>query len=238
MSSGRGDDPGREYEVNSHRAHLAAYVLIAGLILELINAIIWYRGPEAIAEMVAVLLIVGGVWGELVFANKARIAGDKQLVQYEACAAEANSKALEAQVELEKLKAPRLLSEDQRARITEKMRQFAGQEFSGAVTTGISDAWTLWRLIAAVLREANWVFVSPAEGSFGGDPPASIPITARPGIGVMYPVGPHIMELLPAAKALAEALGADGVAAIDWPFEGVAAQAHPEAIRIEIEPKT
>jgi hypothetical protein len=44
--------------------------------------------------------------------------------------------------------------------------------------------------------------------------------------------------LLPAAKALAEALGADGVAAIDWPFEGVAAQAHPEAIRIEIEQKT
>jgi hypothetical protein len=46
------------------------------------------------------------------------------------------------------------------------------------------------------------------------------------------------MELLPAAKASAEALGAEDVAAIDWPFEGVAAQTHPKAIRIEIGPKT
>lgn len=194
MSSDGDDDPGRQYEVNSHRAHLAAYVLIAGLVLELINAVIWYRGPETIAEMAAVLLIVGGVWAEVVFGNRARVAGDKQLAQFEARAAEANSKALEAQVELERLKAPRLLSEGQRARIAEKMRQFAGQEFSGAVTMGVSDAWTLWRLIAAVLREAGWILIFPSGASFGGDPPASIPVTARPCVGVMWPMGPHTME--------------------------------------------
>src|SRR5216683_2290973 len=74
-----GGDPGGDYELNSHRAHLAAYFLIAGLILELVNAIIWYRGSETLAEMAAVLLIVGGVWGEVFFANRARLAGDKLL---------------------------------------------------------------------------------------------------------------------------------------------------------------
>jgi hypothetical protein len=70
---------GHEYEVNSHRAHLSAYILVAGLVLELINAAIWYKGPETLAEMAAVLLIVGGVWGEVFFGQRARIAGDKQL---------------------------------------------------------------------------------------------------------------------------------------------------------------
>src|SRR5258708_7089167 len=72
-------DSGHEYEVNSHRAHLFGYVLIAGLVLELVNAIIWYKGLETIAEISAVLLIVIGVWGEIFFANKARVAGDRQL---------------------------------------------------------------------------------------------------------------------------------------------------------------
>jgi hypothetical protein len=49
-------DPGGEYELNPHRAHLSAYVLIAGLIIELVNAIIWYRGSETLAEIAAVAL--------------------------------------------------------------------------------------------------------------------------------------------------------------------------------------
>ena len=34
-----GDDHGREHEVNSHRAHLSGYVLVAGLVFELVNAV-------------------------------------------------------------------------------------------------------------------------------------------------------------------------------------------------------
>jgi len=78
------DDFGGEYERHTHRAHIAAYVLIAGLILELVNAAIWFHGPETIASIVAVLLIVAGVWGEVHFGHKARLASDKQLAQYEA----------------------------------------------------------------------------------------------------------------------------------------------------------
>jgi hypothetical protein len=66
---------GDVYEVNSRRAHLFGYVLIVGLALEIINAVIWYKGSETIAEVIAVLLIVGGVWGELFFGQKARLRG-------------------------------------------------------------------------------------------------------------------------------------------------------------------
>jgi hypothetical protein len=40
------EDFRREYEVNSHRSHLSGYVLIAGLVLELVNAIVWYEGQK------------------------------------------------------------------------------------------------------------------------------------------------------------------------------------------------
>jgi hypothetical protein len=120
------DDFGSVYGVNSRRAHLSAYVLVAGLILELINAIIWYKGLETLADMTAVLLIVGGVWGEIFFGHKARIAGDKQLAQYEA-------RASEAQLALEKFKTPRSLSPVQQERITAKMKPFAGMPFDFSI---------------------------------------------------------------------------------------------------------
>jgi hypothetical protein len=118
MAEDEKGDLGGEYEVNSHRAHISAYVLIAGLILELANAIIWYRGPETLAEMAAVLLIVSGVWGEVFFANRARIAGDKQLAEYQ-------TRTAEAQLEAEKLKAQfawRFLPLEKMAELANKLR--------------------------------------------------------------------------------------------------------------------
>jgi hypothetical protein len=99
------EEAGYEYEVNSHRAHLSGYVLLAGLALEIINAVIWYKGLETIAELVAVSLIVGGVWGELFFGRKARIAGDKQLAEYKA-------RAAEAELQLEQVRFPRSLDSE------------------------------------------------------------------------------------------------------------------------------
>jgi len=100
MPEGSEPDFGSESELNSDRSHRAGLVLIAGLVLELINSIVWFHGPETIAGMVAVVLIVGGVWGELFFSHRARVAGDKQLAQYDARDAEANQKAKEAALEL------------------------------------------------------------------------------------------------------------------------------------------
>jgi hypothetical protein len=208
---------------------------------------------EQWGSAVANAVIALGIVGEVLFSRKdARIQTElrkrsngqlasaiESAAEAGARAAEANAKALEAQAELDRLKAPRLLSEEQRGRITEKMRQFADQEFTGAVTMGVSDAWTLWRLIANSLEGAGWVRASPSGQAFG-DPPASIPITARTGVGVLTPVGGRdfTIERVRIGQALAEAIAAEGIDAIWSPVSGSAVQANPRAIRIEIGPKT
>src|SRR4051794_7849037 len=129
MPDSRQEDFGREYDVNSHRALLAAYLLIAGLLVELINAVVWFEGAKTLAEIAAVLLIVAGVWGEVFFANKARQAGDKQLAQYEARSAEADQKAKEAEFALAQLEArlaPRRLTQEGQNRIAERISEYAG----------------------------------------------------------------------------------------------------------------
>ena len=147
---------GGEYEVNSHRAHLSAYVLIAGLILELVNSIVWYRGSETLAGMVAVLLIVGGVWGEVFFANRARLAGDRQLAEYQARAAEALQKAREAELELARLKAPRALTQEQRARIVGKLQQFSGTEYDITVSDVDPEILGFVFAVELVLSTSGW----------------------------------------------------------------------------------
>src|SRR5260370_2698046 len=70
MSNGGQNDFGHEYEVNSHRAHISAYVLIAGLVLEVINAVIWFHGPETIAGIVAVLQLSVAFGGKSILPTK------------------------------------------------------------------------------------------------------------------------------------------------------------------------
>jgi hypothetical protein len=102
-------------------------VLVGGLVLELVNAAIWYKGLETFAGMAAVLLIVGGVWGEVFFGQRARIAGDKQLAQYEMRAAEARAAAARAVLELEQLKRPRAFNVERFKEILDDSRALRGK---------------------------------------------------------------------------------------------------------------
>jgi hypothetical protein len=70
MSEGGKRDFGNEYELNSRRAHLFAYVLVVGLGFELINAVIWYKGPETLAEMAAVFLMLVALGGKFFLGTK------------------------------------------------------------------------------------------------------------------------------------------------------------------------
>jgi hypothetical protein len=149
MGDSGADDFGREYEVNSRRAHISAYVLVAGLVLELVNALIWYEAPKTLAEMSAVLLIVGGVWGEIFFGHKARVAGDNQLAQYAARTAEADARALEARLALEKYKAPRTLSLSQMSDIASKMSKWATLPRSGAIQSAAVFSVSTLRVMGA-----------------------------------------------------------------------------------------
>jgi hypothetical protein len=54
MSSNDDDDRFADaYERNTQREHISAYVLVSGLVLQLINAAIWFKGYETVSEMAA-----------------------------------------------------------------------------------------------------------------------------------------------------------------------------------------
>jgi hypothetical protein len=146
-------------------------------------------------------------------------------------AAKANARAVEAQAELEKFRAMRILSPEQHERIVEKLQQFPGQEFSGAIGMGVGDGALLWRHLAGILQRAGWTLVRP-PGSTTGDPPHTTPTLTTRGVIIMFSAR-KVVELLPRAQALAEAIAAEGIDAMWAPAHG-AVDSMPNAIRIEI----
>ena len=216
MSENREGDPGKEYERNTHRAHVAAYVLIAGLVLELVNAAVWYHGVETLAGIASVALIVGGVWGEVFFANKARLAGDKQLAQYEA-------RTAEAQLALERFRSSRRKDlEGKRDGIVEHLKPFSGTQFDCGMDRTSGEQADFWWDLQPMLIEAGWIHAqwtppqisnSIAEFTRQGDRPMSGVVAAQ---NVEIHLHPDRREqLLPAASALVTALSEAGIAAID-----------------------
>jgi hypothetical protein len=202
------------------------YVLIAGLILELINSVIWYHGVETVAAMLAVLLIVVGVWGEVFFGNKARSAGDAQLAQYEARTAEANARAAEAQrqgiearLELARVRTPRaiLFTEGPTAAfISNAARQFPGTNFdTGFDLNSGEQADFAWHLQSA-LTDGGWLHIPVLFITQGNARPISGSVGAT---NVEIHLHPQSRDaLLPAATALIEVLNKMGIAATDAGF--------------------
>jgi hypothetical protein len=204
------DDFGAQYEVNSHRAHLFAYVLIAGLIIELGAGVFWYRGIETIVGTAATLLIVIGVWGEIFFGQKARIAGDKQLAQFEARAAEANQRAQEAALELARLTTPRTISTEQKQRLIEAVQPFAGTPFV-LLLQPEPEPLALMEEICGALVDAGWTWLSWPS-------PIAFVRPGKPSVGMITGTGVRV-QLASSKKpewegpvlALANALAAVGL---------------------------
>jgi hypothetical protein len=147
MTEGTKADFGSKYEINSNRAERFGYMLLAGLAVELIFAFVLDRPPiEKISTIFADVLIVVGVWGEIHFGRIARVAGD-------GAQAEANSRAIEAELALAKFRQPRRLTEEQCKR---------GRDLSGrrsrqcARREGVSERRRRRSLDALVLDAASW----------------------------------------------------------------------------------
>jgi hypothetical protein len=68
--------------------------------------------------------------------NKEAVDARLQIAQANERAANAEKSAAEARLALEKMRLPRRLTEEQRARIADKMRAFAGTQFDVALNTG------------------------------------------------------------------------------------------------------
>jgi hypothetical protein len=222
MADGNDDDPlEQEYERNTLLEHICAGVLVVGLAAELVNAAIWFEGVKTIAEMFAISLIVLGVAGEVWFGNRARIAGDKQMAQYRARAAEADQKAQEAALELARLTTPRIIPLGQHKEIADSLRAFAGTRFDTAVALSDDEALTILEMIEAIVRAADWVQIDWREVP---TIPGSMPIVLnRPGLpsignasipGILIQFESDMQAALgPAATALATALVTAGVPA-------------------------
>jgi hypothetical protein len=116
--------------------------------------------------------------------------------------ADANARALEAQLALEKLKSPRTLGPDRQQVVADAAAPFAGQRYRAAISQGADDGW---ESLYATLRRSGWVYLPASMGM--GNPTAGIPIAAIPGIEIR--LDPAKREKLEAAAlALGNALHA------------------------------
>jgi F0F1-type ATP synthase epsilon subunit len=132
--------------------------------------------------------------------------------------AEANARALEAQLALEKLKQPRSLSEKQISVIVEKLMRFAGTNFDAAVIPGDPEAIIFLSHITAALEKAGWKWIEWAAPD--GQLSMTYSFLGKPSIGqlgffgVTLQINPTYDRALSApADALGLALIAEGIEA-------------------------
>jgi hypothetical protein len=95
-------------QFNSTWAERIASLIIIGLAVEIAAVFIFGKSFwEGAVTILANVLIVAGVWGELIFERRAKTAADGIVAQANARAAEANARAATAQLELRRLSEPR-----------------------------------------------------------------------------------------------------------------------------------
>lgn len=117
--------------------------------------------------------------------------------------AEANARAAAAQLELAKLKAPRTLSDEQIARIKEKVKFFEGQHFSVVTYWNLKEPTDLAKRIGDdALISSGWQYDNPPKGE------SFIGIVT----GVEIQLSDASSDLAKqAARALSKALEAEGI---------------------------
>jgi hypothetical protein len=135
--------------------------------------------------------------------------------------AEANARALEARVELEKFRAPRTLSAAQQARLAEQMKPFVGVRFDGAWASLDVEIDSFFTTLEDALKKAGWVSVSFVGGGiiYGRDARSSVGMANA--FGVVINIDPaKNPELMPAAYGLFLALLQEGIGVVFQPKVG------------------
>lgn len=140
----------------------------------------------------------------------------------DARAAEANRKAQEAELALVKFRKARGLTPEQAETVVEKIRSFSGTKFDVGHAPVGREQWDFMWQFEPVLAKAGWVHVDWV----GGEQFAKLNWTMQPRrygvanvVNVSIEVHPKSLEnLLPAAKALADALSETGIEATAGEF--------------------
>jgi hypothetical protein len=114
----------------------------------------------------------------------ARLEAEAQLAR--AATANATARALDAELALEKIKAPRLIGEEQRQRIIKKLRPFSGMRFDFAVRPD-PEPQSFTEQLAATLQASGWIRQAKQNAgslviTIPGEPPAAI-ATGFSGLG-------------------------------------------------------
>jgi hypothetical protein len=139
----------------------------------------------------------------------------------DARAAEASQKAAEAQLALEKFKAPRTISPDDHNRLVAALKPFAGIEFDAATNVQDNEQIHLLLAILDILVAADWKQIDWTYSAGGitykfGSGEGTPNIGATASYDVEIQVRQESLERLkPAAEALARALIGIGIAAHD-----------------------
>lgn len=128
--------------------------------------------------------------------------------------AEANARASEAQLALEKFKAPRSISSEQKSIMVETLRGFAGQKFDMAVNSGDPEAGLLLNAIEGVLLDAGWEQIDWKGGDLVFTRPSRKVVGLISMIGVFVQIEKNKIEPFEAAAVtLAGSLSLEGIIA-------------------------
>jgi hypothetical protein len=127
-------------------------------------------------------------------------------------AAEANARALEAQLALEKFKAPRVLADEEVQAIAEKLKPFSGQEFQIVTYWEMQEPLAFANQIYAALDLAGWKYIKLER--------ATVMLGGTEGVQVWtHPNADE--EVKKAADALTTALTGADVVAVVHKFQNV-----------------
>jgi hypothetical protein len=133
--------------------------------------------------------------------------------------ADANARALEARLELERFKAPRTISDDQKKALVANLKALAGTEFDAATNMNDKEQSQLLRQLMGILIEAGWKQVGWKYVTGGPMYKFGTFENSSPDIGMVtvYDVEIQVREeafarLQPAAEALMAGLNDIGIA--------------------------
>jgi hypothetical protein len=186
--------------------YIAAAFVLVGVIIESYELYLLIREGklrEKAVEFVGVMILVVGLAAEIL----AQVQSNNRTGLIISAL---NAQAAEAQLALEKLKAPRTLGPARQQAITAAAAPFKGQRYGAAISQAADDGIAFWESLYSALERAGWVYMPSTMGM--GNPVAGIPIAAIPGVEIVFDLAKE-QELAPAALALGNALHADGMVA-------------------------
>jgi hypothetical protein len=202
--------------------YIASAIVVIGILvesIELFRFVLLGKIRERMIEVVGLLLVVLGLAGEILTQVQSNnrtglIIGllNKQAKEASGQIAEANARALEAQLALEKFKSPRTISKWDLWNISSAMRVFKDIRFDASVRGGDIEAGSLLVQIESTLSDAGWKQLDWQGENIivrRWDRPI---VGANAGIGVGISVKPDEQEMLfGIAKSLSESLVAAGI---------------------------